>query len=92
MKATGIVRRVDDLGRVQIPNSLRREMQIHPGDVLEIFTEGQNTICFYNCSTHLLDRLHAFSEIIDETYTGNNKNEVIETLNKVAMLMMKGEE
>lgn len=45
MKATGIVRRVDDLGRVVIPKEIRRAMHIHEGDPLEIFTEG-NTICF----------------------------------------------
>lgn len=92
MKATGIIRHIDDLGRVQIPNSLRREMQIRPGDVLEIFTEGQSTICFRNCSTHLFDRLYTFSEIVDENYTGNNKDEVMKTLNKLAMLMMEGKE
>lgn len=45
MKATGILRRVDDLGRVVIPKEIRRAMRIHEGDPLEIFTEG-NTICF----------------------------------------------
>lgn len=45
MYATGIVRRVDDLGRVVIPKEIRRAMRIHEGDPLEIFTEG-NTICF----------------------------------------------
>ena len=45
MKATGIVRRIDDLGRVVIPKEIRRTMGIKEGDPLEIFTEG-NTICF----------------------------------------------
>lgn len=45
MKATGIVRRIDDLGRVVIPKEIRRQMGIREGDPLEIFTENE-TICF----------------------------------------------
>ena len=43
MKATGIVRRIDDLGRVVIPKEIRRTMRIREGDPLEIFTarDGQ---------------------------------------------------
>ena len=37
MKATGIVRRIDDLGRVVIPKEIRRTMRIREGDPLEIF-------------------------------------------------------
>ncbi len=39
MKATGIVRRIDDLGRVVIPKEIRRTMRIREGEPLEIFTE-----------------------------------------------------
>lgn len=44
MKATGIVRRIDDLGRVVIPKEIRRTLRIREGDPLEIFTdrEGRN--------------------------------------------------
>ena len=38
MKATGIVRRIDDLGRVVIPKEIRRTLRIREGDPLEIFT------------------------------------------------------
>ena len=44
MKATGIVRRIDDLGRVVIPKEIRRSMRIHEGDALEIYTT-QDAIC-----------------------------------------------
>ena len=43
MKATGIVRRIDELGRVVLPIELRRTLEISDGDSLEIFTED-NTI------------------------------------------------
>ena len=36
MKATGIVRRIDDLGRVVIPKEIRRTMRIREGDLLQI--------------------------------------------------------
>jgi AbrB family transcriptional regulator (stage V sporulation protein T) len=42
MKATGIVRRIDELGRVVIPKEIRRTMRIHEGDPLEIYTDGQS--------------------------------------------------
>ena len=46
MKATGIVRRIDDLGRVVIPKEIRRTMRIHEGDPLEIYTESDGTVIF----------------------------------------------
>lgn len=46
MKATGIVRRIDDLGRIVIPKEIRRTMRIHEGSPLEIFTESDGTVIF----------------------------------------------
>lgn len=45
MKATGIVRRLDDLGRIVIPKEIRKQMKIREGDPLEIFLEGK-MVCF----------------------------------------------
>ena len=39
MKATGIVRRIDDLGRIVVPKEIRRTLRIREGDALEIFTD-----------------------------------------------------
>ena len=44
MKATGIVRRIDDLGRVVIPKEIRRTMHIREGDPLEIFTDHDGEV------------------------------------------------
>ena len=44
MKATGIVRRIDDLGRVVVPKEIRRRLNIREGDPLEIFTVGEGEI------------------------------------------------
>lgn len=46
MKATGIVRRIDDLGRVVIPKELRRTLRIRDGDPLEIYTEKDGEVIF----------------------------------------------
>ncbi len=42
MKATGIIRRIDDLGRVVIPKEIRRTLKIREGDPLEIFIEDND--------------------------------------------------
>ena len=44
MKSTGVVRRVDELGRIVLPAELRHSMDIHIKDALEIFTEGDRII------------------------------------------------
>jgi len=46
MKATGIVRRIDDLGRVVIPKEIRRTMRIREGDPLEIYTDNDGEVIF----------------------------------------------
>lgn len=50
MKATGIIRRIDDLGRVVIPKEIRKTMKINEGDPLELFLEDDK-VCFklYSC-------------------------------------------
>ena len=58
MKATGIIRRIDDLGRVVIPREIRRSLKIREGDPLEILIE-KNCVCFKKYST-----LGSFSEDI----------------------------
>ena len=46
MKATGIVRRIDDLGRVVIPKEIRRTLRIREGDPLEIYTDPEGEVIF----------------------------------------------
>ena len=48
MKATGIVRRIDDLGRVVMPKEIRRTMRIREGDPLEIYTNNDGEVIFKN--------------------------------------------
>ena len=46
MKATGIVRRIDDLGRIVIPKEIRRTLRIREGDPLEIYTDASGEVIF----------------------------------------------
>jgi AbrB family transcriptional regulator (stage V sporulation protein T) len=46
MKATGIVRRIDDLGRVVIPKEIRRTLKIREGEPMEIFTDAGGSVIF----------------------------------------------
>lgn len=67
MKATGIIRRVDDLGRVVIPKEIRRSLGIREGEALEILTEGRDTVCFRKYGTNLVDEIDHLVDVI-ETY------------------------
>lgn len=63
MKAAGIIRRVDDLGRVVIPKEVRRNLGIKAGDPLEIYTEGK-AVCFVKYSV-LDDMASKVAPIVD---------------------------
>ena len=52
MKATGVVRRIDDLGRVVIPKEIRRTMRIREGDSLEIFVNQSGEVVLKKYSTN----------------------------------------
>ena len=65
MKATGIIRRIDDLGRIVIPKEIRRNLGIHEGDPLEIFLH-EDCVCFKKCITNKLEKVSdAFKELAD---------------------------
>lgn len=61
MKSTGIVRRIDDLGRVVIPKELRHTLRIRDGDTLEIFTDSQGGVIFRKYSP--VGELSAFAQL-----------------------------
>ena len=46
MRETGIVRRIDELGRVVIPKEIRKTQRIRTGDSLEIYTDGNGEVIF----------------------------------------------
>ncbi|WP_425447821.1 stage V sporulation protein T [Dethiothermospora halolimnae] len=69
MKATGIVRRIDDLGRVVIPKEIRRTLRIREGDPLEIFTdrEGEVILKKYSPIGELGEFADEYAEALYET-------------------------
>ena len=62
MKATGIVRRIDDLGRVVIPKEIRRTMRIREGDPLEIFTDRDGELSDF--AAQICDSLHRSTDAV----------------------------
>lgn len=66
MKATGIVRRIDDLGRVVIPKEIRRTMRIREGDPLEIYTDTNGEVIFkkYSPMGELAEFTSQYTEIL----------------------------
>lgn len=55
MKATGIVRRIDDLGRIVISKQIRQNLQIVEGDPFEFFIDGKNIVLSKYCPAGMLD-------------------------------------
>ena len=66
MKATGIVRRIDDLGRVVIPKEIRRTMRISEGDPLEIYTDREGEVIFkkYSPVGELSDVTEHYADVL----------------------------
>ena len=93
MKVTGIIRRIDDLGRVVIPREIRRTLGIREGEPLEIFLDGRDTVCFRKYETnlcgevdHLRDQIETYCDLPRETQAR------IEILLGEVRELVKGEE
>ena len=71
MKATGIVRRIDDLGRVVIPKEIRRTMRIREGDPLEIYTDAGGEVIFKKYSP--VGEMASFASLYAEALSGSTK-------------------
>lgn len=76
MKATGIIRRIDELGRIVIPKELRRTLNIKVGDPIEIFTADDGVIALrkYEPSNSVLSYLERLEALINnEEFRHKNK-------------------
>lgn len=76
MKATGIVRHIDDLGRVVIPKEIRRTCHIREGDLLEIFLEDGGVV-FKKYNPKYRDELIATLQNIADYYDDYEDNQAI---------------
>ncbi len=66
MKATGIVRRIDDLGRIVVPKELRKMLRIREGDPVEIYTDNQGQIILrkYSPLGEMSERVDTYTSIV----------------------------
>ena len=75
-KATGVVRRIDDLGRIVLPKELRRTMRIKEGDSLEIYIDENDKIVLKKYSA--VKGVSTFlKEFVDSMYSSNKKDIII---------------
>lgn len=82
MKATGVVRRIDDLGRIVIPKEIRRTLRINEGDNLEIYVNDDSIVlkkyCFLNSSLVLAKQLvSVFSKIYHKNLLITDNEKII---------------
>ena len=70
MKVTGIVRRVDDLGRVVIPKEIRRSMGIREGEPMEIYLEN-DAVMFRRYSYNLIAEVARVAELVEQHCNAN---------------------
>lgn len=87
MKATGIVRRIDDLGRVVIPKEIRRTLRIREGDPLEIYTEKDGEVIFKKYSP--MGDLTEFAAKICESI-GKNTGRIAAVCDRDSILAVSG--
>ena len=87
MKATGIVRRVDDLGRIVIPKEIRRTLKIREGDPLEIYTEKDGGVIFRKYSP--MGDLQDFASQICESI-GANTGHVAAVADRDSIIALHG--
>ena len=85
MKATGIVRRIDDLGRVVIPKEIRRSCNIREGDPLEIFLDEDGAVVFKKYIPAYRDDLMTTLQEAADYYDNSEEDRVTaEQLRKIA--------
>lgn len=77
MKATGVVRRIDDLGRVVIPKEIRRTLRIREGDPLEIYTDPEGGIVLKKYST--MNDMKEFAKVYVDALAQTTGNTVAVT-------------
>lgn len=89
---TGIIRRIDDLGRIAIPKEIRRNMNIKEGDSLEISLEG-NKVCFekYIASYEYSKHLSSFINMIMSDDATDEALKVISLLEQARAILLSSE-
>ena len=89
MKATGIVRRTDDLGRIVIPREVRETLNIECGEALEFFTDENCVILKKYHTTPIKDEIEDLKKHIQDYYECNNnftQNQINEFKNALSTI------
>ena len=92
MKATGIIRRIDDLGRVVIPRKLRKELGIKEGEPLEIYADticGMPAVCFVKYRFDLSGTAKALQGLVENylDYDHPHKQEILVRLAEIDKML-----
>lgn len=95
MRATGIVRRIDDLGRVVIPKEIRRNLRIKEGDPLELFVDNNSLILqkyVVSYSEELTAIADNFKNYIGNDFPYEKREEFLKFLENAKQLIKEYEE
>lgn len=94
MKATGMVRRIDDLGRVVIPKEIRRVLNIREGDPLEIFIDETGGVIFkrYLVANLAKDLIEQIECLISDGYELKNRKDLLSKTEELKVLFKKEQE
>lgn len=76
MKATGVVRRIDDLGRIVIPKEIRKNLRIREGDSLEIYTDGSDSIILKKYS-HVENINNFIIQYVEAVYASSKRDIIV---------------
>lgn len=82
MKATGVVRRIDDLGRIVIPKEIRRTLRIREGDSLEIYIDNDSSVILKKYS--LVESINKFIvQYVESIYTSCKKEIIVTDMERI---------
>ena len=82
MKSTGVVRRIDELGRIVIPKEIRKNMRIKSGDNLEVFLEGDDIVLrkyspIENLSDVTYNYVESFNQVLKHNIIVTDRDKVV---------------
>lgn len=87
MKATGIVRRLDDLGRIVIPKEIRRMFNVCEGDAMEIWVDDEHrgiVLTKYNCDENAVTLLKQAAQMLEGSENAAYRDLIFHIANKLA--------
>ena len=89
MKSTGIVRIIDDLGRIVIPKDIRSAMNISIGDPFEFYYLGRECLVLqkYDCTLNIMDAIEKLEDALNNTSNLACKNEMKNCLDLMKALI-----